>query len=787
MILKREHIKQAVDAIGKRRPEIAYTLNIMLGKGRIDVPCASEASEEKRPYFLFSGRKAFVNKYQFFNDGTAPVEQALLLFYGEMAQKRALLHQEPEGTPGKHASQTDTAGLSLVIDYEIDRAAADLNHRIALARQKGGETEGSPRVDLLTHRLQRLEMIRSVDTLDEGFRHASDDPPTLFRGVIGDETKAMFMSFPFTRNSLMQSARLNLDYFHIRFLLNCLITGTEKLLFAGVAGEALQGLIFLELLTKPFYQSLEVKYIATRGGLPEGSGIRSMKGTGTFIMASTWMLWKSRFPNVKELSLDSEIEAERFYSSIGFHRRGLYRCVLTSPEGRLLTSITAMSAFSKKRYPSITHSLCNRVAGQVKLLRRRKTMNGKRSTAREFLKIAIHPAGSDLLARTTVRLLMKNRSRIPEGEALFALAKAFGRTATQSGHGGDSMPVAVVTDRRYRNHLQGIAHLENYRRIKAVEDVLSHRCLDGHWFGIAPRLAEIYELTWVHTPEYVAKVANTSGKKLSAFDFDTQTTEESWATARLAAGGLFSLLDAIMSGMARRGFAFIRPPGHHALPSRSMGFCIFNNVALGARYLKHRYGVSKLMIIDIDAHHGNGTQEVFYDTDEVLFVSIHESGSFPGTGRVEETGRGKGEGYTINIPLGKGSRARDIGRALYFMAGPVAQAYEPEMILVSFGFDLFIHDRLAGMKVTPNGYAILTALLLEMAERLAGGRIAFVMEGGYSIDGIRKCGLEVMKEVCNVSSVSREKVDNIRKSDLRSLAGLKTVINTHKKYWEVLQ
>ena len=241
-----------------------------------------------------------------------------------------------------------------------------------------------------------------------------------------------------------------------------------------------------------------------------------------------------------------------------------------------------------------------------------------------------------------------------------------------------------------------------------------------------------------------------------------------------------------MSGRASRGFAFVRPPGHHAEPGRGMGFCIFNNIALGARYLKQKYKVSRLMIIDIDAHHGNGTQEVFYDTDEVLFVSIHESKSFPGTGQIEETGKGKGEGFTINIPLEKGSRARDIGRALYFLAGPVAQEYRPQIILVSFGFDLYIHDRLAGMKVTPDGYALITALLLEIAERSAGGKTAFVMEGGYSIKGIEECGLATMKEICNVPGISQDKVDRVRKSDPSRLSNLRKVIDIHKKYWKVL-
>lgn len=785
-MLTRENIKQAIDAIGKREPEIAYTLHTMLGKGSISLLPASESRDEKRLYFLFGEKKPFVNKYQFFASGTPCLEQVLLIQHGELAQIRELFHRDPFANPGKHASKIDIAGLSLMLDYEIDLAVDLLKKQIALNLQKNDKGDESLLVKVLRQKLEKLVDIRTASTDQTDLIDSEDDPRILFQGVINDYTSAFFIRFPFSRESLMQAARLNLEFFHIRFLLKCLVSGTDNLLFACIAKGELQGLIFLEIIRKFFYRGFEVKYFSTRGGSGSQYDPRPVKGVGTFIMAGVWIFWKTNFPEVKEIFLDSEIEAEKFYLSIGFYSRGLYRYILTSPEGKLLISIALMAAFSKKIYSSIISHLCKRIPGQIKYLTRRKNINGQRKNALKFMKITLHPASSDLLARTTVQALLKNGSRIPEGDVLLTLAKAFGRTGIAPGKKLPFLPVAVVIDKRYRNHLMGVTHLENYKRIEAIRDVLKNKCLNGKWFRIAPRLAEKDELTWVHTHGYVEKVEKTAGKSLSSLNFDTQTTKDSWSTARLAAGGVFSLLDGIMSGRSSRGFTFIRPPGHHAEPAKGMGFCIFNNIALGAMYLKHRYKVSKLMIIDIDAHHGNGTQEVFYDTDEVLFVSIHESGSFPGTGRIEETGRGKGEGFTINIPLEKGSWARDIGRALYFVAGPVAQAFKPEMILVSFGFDLYIHDRLAGMKVTPSGYALITALLLEIAEHSAQGKMAFVMEGGYSIEGLRKCGLSVMKEICNVQGVSQNKIDRVRKSDLSRLSSLKRVIQTHKKYWEVL-
>ncbi|WP_299977379.1 histone deacetylase [Desulfobacula sp.] len=786
MMLTRENIRQAIDAIAKREPEIAYTLHTMLGKGSIDLLSASETLDEKKLYFTFGDKKPFVNKYQFFAGGTPCLEQVLLIQYGELARTRDLFHLDPVAAPGKMASKTDTAGLSLMLNYEIDLAADLLKKNIAAILKKNIQADEIPLVKLLRNRLQKILDLRNDSTDQIDFKDFEDDPRILFRGVVDEYTMAAFMRFPFSRDSLIQAGRLNLEFFHVRFLLNCLVTGTDHMLFACVAKGEIQGLIFLEMIRKLFYRGLEVKYVATRGGADSPLDPRPVKGAGTFIMAGVWGLWKSNLPEVKELVLESEIEAEKFYTAIGFHSRGLCRYTLKSPEGRLLTTIAAIAASSEKIHPSITSHLCKRVPDRIRLLKGKKTKNGQHRNALAFIKLSLHPASSDLLARTTVTQLLKNKSRIPEGEALLTLAKAFGRTQTEPLQTTSFLPVAIVIDKRYRNHLKGVAHLENYRRIKAVEDLLTTECLAGKWVKIAPRFADKKELIWVHTPEYVEKIETTAGKGLTSLDFDTQTTEESWSTARLAAGGVFSLLDRIMSGRSSRGFAFVRPPGHHAGPAGGSGFCIFNNIALGAKYLKHQYKVSKLMIIDIDAHHGNGTQEIFYNTDEVLFVSIHESNSFPGTGRVEETGSGKGQGFTINIPLEKGSRARDIGRALCFLAGPIAQEYRPEIILVSFGFDLYIHDRLSGMNVTPGGYALITALLLEVAAHASVGKIAFVMEGGYSLMGIRECGLAVMKEICNVPGISEDKIDRVRKSDFSHLSNLKRVIEVHKKYWEVL-
>jgi acetoin utilization deacetylase AcuC-like enzyme len=191
------------------------------------------------------------------------------------------------------------------------------------------------------------------------------------------------------------------------------------------------------------------------------------------------------------------------------------------------------------------------------------------------------------------------------------------------------------------------------------------------------------------------------------------------------------------------------------------------------------------LIVDLDAHHGNGTQTAFYYTNRVLYASAHLFPGYPGTGRPGEVGSGIGEGYTVNIPMGKRSTDNDYARMLHFIVRPIALSYQPDIILVSLGFDLYLHDRLGGMACTPGGYAIMTAMLIEMAETVCHGRIAFVMEGGYSLRGIRECGLRVFQELCGMNTVIGDKLDKAIYSDPDKLPILKKVVQIHKKYWDI--
>lgn len=345
--------------------------------------------------------------------------------------------------------------------------------------------------------------------------------------------------------------------------------------------------------------------------------------------------------------------------------------------------------------------------------------------------------------------------------------------------------VLIVRDERYALHLEGVPHLENPRRFKAVSAVLDDPSLEGRWREVKAREASREELAWVHTADHIDRVAKSAGNRITSFDFDTQATAQSYDVARLCVGGVFSLLDEIRKGQGRRGFACIRPPGHHAEPDKAMGFCLFNNIALGAEYLKRTCSVRRIMIVDMDLHHGNGTQTAFYQRPDILFVSMHQFPSYPGTGNFGEVGTGGGEGYNVNIPLSKGHGDIDLARVIYFVVNPLAQAYKPDIILVSCGFDLYLHDRLGAMRVTPDGYGLITFFLLAIAEKVCEGRIAFVMEGGYSLRGIRECGLRLMQELCGESRVDPKSIDRVVGSSPDKLGAVAKVREIHKKYWSI--
>ena len=302
-------------------------------------------------------------------------------------------------------------------------------------------------------------------------------------------------------------------------------------------------------------------------------------------------------------------------------------------------------------------------------------------------------------------------------------------------------PSGVVLDARYMAHDTGPGHPERPERIAVLEKELPQ------WPGlvrVAPRLATADEITLVHGEGHFEQVANTRLLPRFAFDSDTPVSQQSFDTARLAVGGVLALLDEVMAGRLHTGFAFVRPPGHHAERDRAMGFCLFNNVAIGAAYLRARHGLERVLIVDWDVHHGNGTQHLFGADPGVLYISTHRYPFYPGTGALDEIGRGDGAGFTVNVPFPGGVGDTEYLEAFRTVIVPIALQYAPQFVLISAGFDAHWRDPLGGMAVSEAGFAALARSLLDVAERTAHGRCVAVLEGGYDLTATRDSAAAVL-------------------------------------------
>ena len=245
----------------------------------------------------------------------------------------------------------------------------------------------------------------------------------------------------------------------------------------------------------------------------------------------------------------------------------------------------------------------------------------------------------------------------------------------------------------------------------------------------------------MHTRAHLATVAETAGRTVH-FDADTQAGPRSYAAALRAAGAAVDATERVLKGELARAFCLVRPPGHHAETDQAMGFCLFNNVAVAAAHALAR-GAQRVLVVDFDVHHGNGTQEIFEEDPRVLYVSSHLFPFYPGTGSLSETGRGAGRGFTVNLPMPAGMGDAEYLRVYREIVEPIGKAFAPDLVLVSAGFDAYEGDPLANMALTAKGYAALAQTCVTIAEASAKGRAVFVLEGGYDLDGLAACGAAV--------------------------------------------
>jgi len=345
-------------------------------------------------------------------------------------------------------------------------------------------------------------------------------------------------------------------------------------------------------------------------------------------------------------------------------------------------------------------------------------------------------------------------------------------------------PTAIFRSPVFLEHMKDVDHIESASRLEVLYRELDKPEVNRAYVfpDFSPASQQLLEL--VHHPAYVRQVAATAGKARVVLDPDTQTSPRSYEAASLAAGAAVAAARALAAGTIKNAFCLARPPGHHAEHDRAMGFCLFNNVAVAASYCLNELGMQRVMIVDWDLHHGNGTQNSFYDTDQVLYFSTHQYPHYPGSGASYEIGQGKGEGYTVNVPLPPGLEDRAYATVFNELLAPIARQYKPEMIILSAGYDTHRDDPLGGMGVTGPGFSYMTKVLLDLAAELCANRFMACLEGGYSLHGLKEGVFATLSEMRGHSLLS-DKMTMELSAAAYPIAALAETRMIAKRFWNL--
>ncbi len=349
---------------------------------------------------------------------------------------------------------------------------------------------------------------------------------------------------------------------------------------------------------------------------------------------------------------------------------------------------------------------------------------------------------------------------------------------------------AVLFTPKYLDHNPGRDHPESPDRLRAIMKELKESGIfeSGKCSLVEPEPASVADVELVHETDYVRLVEEYCSFGGGLLDLgDTLVGPESYETALHAVGGTIGAVDLVMAGEFQNAFAMVRPPGHHAGPDYAMGFCLFNNVAVAAVHLLRDSHLKRLLILDVDAHHGNATQEIFYETDSVLYVSLHQDPTeFPGTGFVDEIGKEKGLGYTVNIPLPYGTDDQAYLRAFNHIVVPVIQQYKPQFILVSTGFDAHYTDPVASLSVSSSTYLKIFEKVLNLASQFCMGKTVGVLEGGYSLSYLGKMTAGVVGRMAGIAYTVRDKhpaaTPEIRRQAEKTIGEVK---RTQSSFWDL--
>jgi len=335
-------------------------------------------------------------------------------------------------------------------------------------------------------------------------------------------------------------------------------------------------------------------------------------------------------------------------------------------------------------------------------------------------------------------------------EDLAGSADPAAQAAARPERGAAKKPTALVADPVFKEHDTGAMHPERPERFDAVMERLAASKFYPSLKRVETRAAEDDEIALCHRPDYIRTVRQDVASGADALSTgDTAISERSLEVALEAVGGVLNAVDVVMKGDARNAFCAVRPPGHHATPSRGMGFCIFNNIAIAARYAQQRHGAERVLIADWDVHHGNGTQDCFYGDGSVLFMSTHQSPWYPGTGMSWETGESAGRGTTMNCPFPAGAGREEILGAFRNKLLPAANEFKPDVVFLSAGFDSRLGDPLGRFTLSDDDFAELTAVMLEIAGIHAGGRLVSLLEGGYALDGLGAAAARHVETLCS--------------------------------------
>ncbi len=350
---------------------------------------------------------------------------------------------------------------------------------------------------------------------------------------------------------------------------------------------------------------------------------------------------------------------------------------------------------------------------------------------------------------------------------------------------------AIIFTPKYYEHDTGPDHPEVSRRLKVIMKEMENANLFSTINNcqlVEPDSAQIEDLELVHVPDYVRLVKRVCDQGGGLLDLgDTVVSPESFEVARYAAGGALKAVDVVLNGKARNALALVRPPGHHAGAYYGAGFCVFNNTAIAAAYLTKKCGFNRVLVVDIDAHHGNGTQEIFYDTAKVLYISLHEDPlEFPGTGFIDEIGEGNGLGYNVNVPFPYRTGENAYLKAVNEIVEPIAQHYKPQFILLSVGYDGYYADPVGKLNLSIRTYASTFEKILHLASTLCEDKLTAVLEGGYNLKRLGKLVLSSVSKMANFAyQVEEENPPRRLKADSRAERVLEEVKRVHAAFWNL--